>query len=653
MIRILAATLLAVSTASAQVPNDCIDPYWASTLRCRNAIDPANLVPQPPITPPTTPGDLEDYTRVDLAADPSVRCLDGTVPVIYVAKAVGPPSRDWLITLTGGGSCHAGASLADGQDCLDAYGTSEAAEMSSAEEPAMKDLGLGINTSNLSINPVFARFHRVRIEKCSYDRYNGRSTRHVTAAHPTLGIIDYDLFQHGQRIVETAIATLRPGLEYTSWRRIGSEVQEYVESLPPLAGADRVVLLGHSGAAHGLMHTADRFREAIQAAPFGGDVRVVLDANFLHATENEAAFNDPPLPAGTSLYDHVTSGTSPAVAPLSSTYTPAWWSDPASGYRIAYASWSEDADPFADVFDGSCVAAHPTESWRCADRFHVLFNHLTTPVFVREDLSDPNLEHGADGLGHLVQWGEFGNYAHCASTWGTAPCPPLLDSASHRARTLEQRRAFAEEARVRSELVSSFATPGTGPPSDPTGGGFVPTRYFFLPDCASHAGAYALTSYFQTMLASSTETTTMRKLLEDFVSTAPAIGATTTWAEGVDGVTSACPPAVASGSVDGLLLAREAGGALRLTWSPSCVANDVDYAVYEGSLGAFLSHESRACTTGGAAELVLAPRPGGRYYLVTATSGSGEGSYGKTSFGVERGQGTRACFPQSVAACGP
>jgi hypothetical protein len=206
---------------------------------------------------------------------------------------------------------------------------------------------------------------------------------------------------------------------------------------------------------------------------------------------------------------------------------------------------------------------------------------------------------------------------------------------------------------VRSELVSSFATPGTGPPSDPTGGGFVPTRYFFLPDCASHAGAYALTSYFQTMLASSTETTTMRKLLEDFVSTAPAIGATTTWAEGVDGVTSACPPAVASGSVDGLLLAREAGGALRLTWSPSCVANDVDYAVYEGSLGAFLSHESRACTTGGAAELVLAPRPGGRYYLVTATSGSGEGSYGKTSFGVERGQGTRACFPQSVAACGP
>ncbi len=644
---------LGAMTGAIRASNDCFDPYWASSLRCRYAVDPANLVPQPPVSPPAEPGDLRDYTRVDLGDDPTVRCLDGTVPVIYVAKAVGPPSNDWLISLTGGGSCHAGASLTDGQACLDAYGTSEAGEMGSAAEPAMKDLGLGIQSSNLSTNPVFARFHRVRVEKCSYDRFNGRSTRNVTAVHPTLGTIDYDLFQHGQKIVEAAIAKLRSGLAFTTWKRNGATVEAYVESLPPLAGAERVVILGHSGAAHGLMHTADRFREALEEAPFDGDVRLVLDANFLHATENEAAFNDPPLPAGTSLYDHVTTGSSPAVAPLSTTYTPAWWSDPSSGYRVAYTSWSENADPFADVFDASCVTAHPAETWRCADRFHVLFNHLTTPLFVREDLSDPNLEHGADGAGHLVQWGESGAYAHCDSTFGSSPCPPLLDPAAHRSRTLEQRRAFAEEAAARSELVSSFLTPGSGPPSDPSGGGAVPTRYFFLPDCASHAGAYALTSYFQTMLAGPLGTRTMRKLLEEFVSAAPATGATATWADGVDGVTSACPPETGSGSVDGLLLSKEAGGLLRLSWSPSCVATDVDYAVYEGSLGAFLSHESRACTTGGATEIVVSPTPGDRYYLVTATSGSGEGSYGENSLGIERGQGTRACFPQSVASCGP
>lgn len=119
------------------------------------------------------------------------------------------------------------------------------------------------------------------------------------------------------------------------------------------------------------------------------------------------------------------------------------------------------------------------------------------------------------------------------------------------------------------------------------------------------------------------------------------------------------PDCLGAGSVpDGaagtqLTVARAPGGSLSLSWGGSCRGGDDDYAVYEGALGSFYSHASRACSTAGATAALIAPAAGNTYYLVVPTRSYREGSYGKNSAGAERPVGSGACFPQLVKPCDP
>lgn len=120
----------------------------------------------------------------------------------------------------------------------------------------------------------------------------------------------------------------------------------------------------------------------------------------------------------------------------------------------------------------------------------------------------------------------------------------------------------------------------------------------------------------------------------------------------------AAPVCLGAGSVpDGqsgtrLTVTKAAGGNLQLAWGASCRTGDDDYAVYEGTLGSFVSHVPRTCTTGGARTALLAPAPGNAYYLIVPTRADRQGSYGKNSAGVERPAGPGACFPQLIRPCG-
>lgn len=117
--------------------------------------------------------------------------------------------------------------------------------------------------------------------------------------------------------------------------------------------------------------------------------------------------------------------------------------------------------------------------------------------------------------------------------------------------------------------------------------------------------------------------------------------------------------AAASGSVpDGatvpgspLRVENGIGGAINLYWSASCMATDVDYAVYEGVLGDFTSHLSRVCSTSGATSTTIVPSAGNAYYLVVPHNGSIEGSYGVDSASAQRPASLSACFPQAIGAC--
>ena len=93
------------------------------------------------------------------------------------------------------------------------------------------------------------------------------------------------------------------------------------------------------------------------------------------------------------------------------------------------------------------------------------------------------------------------------------------------------------------------------------------------------------------------------------------------------------------------------GSDLVLTWGPSCVASDLDYEVYEGSLGNFDSHVPVACTTGALRTSAFEPAATDTYYLVVPTNQAFEGSHGRDSAGFERSAGAAACRPQAIAAC--
>ncbi|MBL8298966.1 MAG: hypothetical protein JNN30_11560 [Rhodanobacteraceae bacterium] len=529
--------------------NTCSDSYWAASLRC--AVSPT-AVPQPAPALPVTPAQLREFTRVTLNDDVNVRCLDGTRPVIYVDPAEGGPSARWLITMTGGGACSAqdlddNGSFESGQECAQLYATpAEADEMGSAGKPLMKTFGSGGSSEgllkpNLVRNPVFARFHRVRIEKCSYDRYNGRATHAVTAQRPPPAApIAYTLFQHGQLIVRLTLDTLRgsgaggAGLQYTTYVDDGNGgVAAVPVSLPSIADADQVVFVGHSGAAHGLYHNIDRIASQLRGyAGFDGDIRVIHDANFLPTPENEAAF-DTLSPSG--LFAHDYSGNSMALGAYDGGD---FFRDPSNDnewYFEQYRAWfTSPADSLATVFDASCVAAHQAggDAWKCRDRLHVRLHHETTPALVREDFRDPNAEHTQGGLGHALPWGPYAAYSHCAAL-GFSPCPPLLPvgpGSAHQQRLLTQANAFLSGFATQSELATGADNSG-----------LVPSSALWMPDCRAHEGAYDDVQFYDSRLFIGTAGMTLRELAQQFVA-APAMGSHMAWVDGRAAAVSECGP---------------------------------------------------------------------------------------------------------------
>jgi hypothetical protein len=100
------------------------------------------------------------------------------------------------------------------------------------------------------------------------------------------------------------------------------------------------------------------------------------------------------------------------------------------------------------------------------------------------------------------------------------------------------------------------------------------------------------------------------------------------------------------------LAVEKAGGSkITLTWDASCLSTDFDYAIYEGEIGDFGSHESRYCSTGGEISRTFTPLAGDTYYLVVPLSGTREGSYGVDSTLTERPVGLGACLPQEIGSC--
>ncbi len=113
----------------------------------------------------------------------------------------------------------------------------------------------------------------------------------------------------------------------------------------------------------------------------------------------------------------------------------------------------------------------------------------------------------------------------------------------------------------------------------------------------------------------------------------------------MSGALSAGPPGVP------LTLDKAGGNELALSWGMSCLTQDADYEIYEGTIGNFDSHEQLLCSTAGQTTLSVSPAGGDTYYLVVPTNGLAEGSHGVDGAGDERSQGMSPCLPQDVLQC--
>ena len=92
-------------------------------------------------------------------------------------------------------------------------------------------------------------------------------------------------------------------------------------------------------------------------------------------------------------------------------------------------------------------------------------------------------------------------------------------------------------------------------------------------------------------------------------------------------------------------------GKIELEWGASCLPTDGNYAVYEGVIGSFESHQPVLCSTDGATTATITPGDAGRYYLVVPLGLDREGSYGRDGSGNERPSSTAACLSQEIGAC--
>lgn len=517
------------------IPNDCGHPYWRETLRCK-ALDllPGSNIPQPNANDrPVHASQLKDYTRVFLR-DRNVRCADGTRPVLYVAPAwcatpggcpksrgemapFGAPieSDDWVISFTGGGACHArdldgDGVYDDGHLCTAAY-PSERGEMGTAQEPPMKNLGgaggsEGLMSRDPQINPLFASFNSVRVEKYSYDRFNGRAEHENLAGSLGAHTFRFTHFSHGQLIAEAAIDELMNGLSYQTWSDDDNDnqVEDARASLPPLSKARRVLLAGHSGGAHGLRHSADRLASRIRKGKDTADVRILLDANFLPSIEGAAAYA--PGLNGDPYTDQWQGFSRASTGPFSC--------DGEAYHRDGVIA--AQLDSWKTALDESCLAAHtPGTQWKCRDRQHVLFNHISTPMFVREDQYDTNFEHTDHGAGHPISWALRPGCSYQSGI--PAPdCDARFDVLTeHVPRLLNLATSLLRDIGVRSEIARGV--------DDSLGAGRAPSVYLWMPRCYRHDGAYSNDSFFQTAITDGVKPLSMRQALESFMQM-PSLG---------------------------------------------------------------------------------------------------------------------------------
>lgn len=465
---------------------DCDDdPAWSSTLFCAGrdgAVDYAR-----PTLGPQSGGNLSVHllysgagfdpaTESPFPAPGQARCVDGTEPFFWLDRAEGEePGNRWVFVFQGGGSCYGNAVPGSTADCTQHYGSEERREMTGGIERGrgrpQRTVGGGGSSGILDPRGPFADFHRVRIGKCSYDRYMGDRDEPL-AIDGSGGLV---AFHQGLRVAKATLSSFAGG--ETQFRDCTGDACE-PSSVPPLcdpAAPDTIVLAGHSGGAHGLYFNAYALRDHLETlgcsfgtGPDDDKLVTVHDAQFLPMLD-AACHSDPDGCdcEEDSIYCHDRAGQSDWFM---STYDDDFYAqpDPASPYRQNLVDWNRVRP---ESLNPGCVAANPDDLSPCLDRFHVAANYFTEiPFVLRESLADTNPEHHRPGLGHPVFWANDPDGGWNDDDWIESGVVAIDDPESYARIILLQ----AED------MVANHADRAAGGPLAPF--------HIHLPHCGDHGG---------------------------------------------------------------------------------------------------------------------------------------------------------------------
>lgn len=313
---------------------------------------------------------------IDVAVYPEAQCNDGSAAVMYIRPAnaayggnpIAATSSKWLIFLDGGGGCR------DADECLlDRWcsGTGKifdrAGKMSSlAAPPAIRGFGIFTLAPPAPFVNQFADYNHVLVHYCSSDNWIGSAR--LKGINSSTGTA-YDIQFQGEAIVNAVISTLLAG-------PVGADLpvaeKFYDTPLPDLQDASEIVLAGESAGGGGLRHHLDRLNFDVLQPAIANPVQIrgVVDAGAPPGLWDAGiSWADPYSPA--DYPHHLLTQVEPPVR--------SFWgaNDSALDQSCLDPAWTAAHN---------LIGSHPRI---CYDTTYTLMNHITTPVFLRQDINDP------------------------------------------------------------------------------------------------------------------------------------------------------------------------------------------------------------------------------------------------------------------------
>ncbi len=327
-------------------------------------------------------GNGQPLIKVELN-EPGAVCNDGSPGTMYlrpapmtVAGAPNPSANRWVIHFKGGGGCRSFAACRARWCAHPSKNLNNPGLMSTAGT-FLRANGKGILSQDPD-NP-FRSWNHVLLYYCSSDNWIGDHDMGMAVSyHPddAAGLHDHQIAFKGMAIVKAAIGRLLSSVPVTLPASGNTQ-------MPLLQNADLVLLSGDSAGAVGARMHADRLAEELRAAntPLGSNLPVLLT-----------------LDAGAApLYDG-------GVLP--------WNPTAFASYDLWWDILARDQRDFRGVrlsnLDQSCVdqTADPDT---CYDDRYVQLNHITTPMFQRNDLFDPVGKDSFISLGLVATESQYTN----------------------------------------------------------------------------------------------------------------------------------------------------------------------------------------------------------------------------------------------------